>query len=180
MQTLFHLYDSTQQLSKDRKRRKPNKQPVSTKITMDVILQVHMTGQVVLPLPRHSFVALGLPSKAHCPCIKGTSFPSLEKFHTHTHTLMTPHGFQSLMDLAVSSQAKTLREAARCRPAPDWKENSPERMQPPAGISGAQNGLVQQGFSSSLDVRCSLLHRAQYGNINHDMVTFQIKSVTSK
>ena len=86
MQTLFHLYDSTQQLSKDRTRRKPNKQPVSTKITMDVILQVHMTDQVMLPLPRHSFVALGLPSKAHCPCIKGTSSISLEKFHTHTRT----------------------------------------------------------------------------------------------
>ena len=35
---------------------------------MEMISQVHMTDQVMLPLPKHSFVALGLPRKAQCPC----------------------------------------------------------------------------------------------------------------
>ena len=35
---------------------------------MEMISQVHMTDQVTLPLPKHSFVALGLPRKAQCPC----------------------------------------------------------------------------------------------------------------
>ena len=32
------------------------------------VVQVHMTDQVMIPLPRHSFVALGLPRQAQCPC----------------------------------------------------------------------------------------------------------------
>ena len=59
-------------------------------ITHHDVMQVHMTDQVMLPLPRHSFVALGLPRKAQCPCfyvLWTRSFTSFQTVHTHTHTL---------------------------------------------------------------------------------------------
>ena len=46
---------------------KVNQTLVVHQVNQDVV-QVHMTDQVMLPLPRHSFVALGLPRKAQCRC----------------------------------------------------------------------------------------------------------------
>lgn len=42
-------------------------------------LQVHMTDQVMLPLPKHSFVALSLPRKAQCPCCSLETQIEIEK-----------------------------------------------------------------------------------------------------
>ena len=47
---------------------KTKRNPQHGFIIMEMISQVHMTDQVMLPLPKHSFVALGLPRKAQCPC----------------------------------------------------------------------------------------------------------------
>ena len=69
-----------QQLDNAKTKRKP--QPCF--IIMDMISQVHMTDQVMLPLPRHSFVALGLPRKAQCPCSGKRRFTSLQTAHVHT------------------------------------------------------------------------------------------------
>ena len=59
---------------------KTKRKPQPCFIIMDMISQVHMTDQVMLPLPRHSFVAL----KAQCPCSGKNSFTSLQTAHVHT------------------------------------------------------------------------------------------------
>ena len=55
---------------------------------MEMILQVHMTDQVMLPLPRHSFLELrctGFAKEGPVPLLNMKFYVFTDRTHTHTH-----------------------------------------------------------------------------------------------
>ena len=73
---------------------------------------MEMISQVHIPLPRHSFVALGLPRKAQCPC---SGKEVLRRYRRPTHT----HSRSRVCETATSGQGSCPR-----RSLPDRRNGS--------------------------------------------------------